>query len=100
MRNTYKKAVAPIYVVNIIFQAFVSLISPAAFMLLIAFLLDRYTSVGGWIYPLLITLGTVAGFFSMISFVLRAMTALEAIEKQNADKKSAKKGTNQNESAE
>lgn len=91
MRNTYKKAVAPLYVVNIIFQSFVSLISPAAFMLLIAFLLDRYTSVGSWIYAVLITVGTVAGFFSMISFVLRAMTALEAIEKHNAEDSSAKK---------
>jgi F0F1-type ATP synthase assembly protein I len=93
MKNTYAKVLTPVYVVNIIFQSFISLISPAAVMLLIAFLLDRYTSVGSWIYAVLITVGIVCGFFSMISFVLKAMSALEAIEKQNAEKIGKKEQT-------
>ena len=86
MKNTYNKVLTPVYIVNIIFQSFISLISPAAVMLLIAFLLDKYTSVGGWIYAPLVTVGIICGFFSMISFIIRAMSALEAIEKQNAEK--------------
>ena len=96
MRNTYNKVLTPIYIVNIIFQSFISLISPAAIMLLTAFLLNRYTSLGGWIYAPLITIGIICGFFSMISFIIKAMSALEAIEKQNAEK-SAKKEQTKNE---
>ena len=96
MKNTYGKLLTPVYVINIIFQSFISLVSPAAIMLLTAFLLNKYASVGSWIYAVLITVGIVCGFFSMISFILKAMSALEAIEKQNAEK-SAKKEQTENE---
>ena len=85
MKSIYGRIISPLYIINIIFQAFISLISPAALMLLVAWLLDRHTSVGGWIYAVLITGGVITGFISMISFILRAMAALEAIEKQNKE---------------
>ena len=85
MKGGYGRCISPIYIINIIFQAFVSLISPAALMLLAAWLLDKYTDVGGWIYAVLITVGVITGFISMIKFVLRGMAALEAIENQNKE---------------
>ena len=86
----YGKIISPLYIINIVFQAFISLISPAAIMLLIAWLLDTRTSVGGWIYAVLITVGVITGFISMVNFILRGMAALEALEKQHnktSDKK-------------
>ena len=85
MKGGYGRFISPIYIINIVFQAFVSLISPAALMLLAAWLLDKYTDVGGWIYAVLITVGVITGFISMIKFVLRGMAALEAIENQNKE---------------
>ena len=85
MKGRYGRFLSPIYIMNIIFQAFLSLISPAAVMLFAALLLDKYTEVGGWIYAVLITVGVLMGFISMIKFVLRGMAALEAIEKQNKE---------------
>ncbi len=88
MRNTYKKIVSPLYVINIVIQSLVDLVVPIGVCFLIAWLLATYASLGGWIYAVLIPLGAITGFFSMISFILRASAALEAIEKQsekNAD---------------
>lgn len=70
--------------INIIFQAFISLISPAVLLFFVAWLLDRYTSVGGWIYAVCIIFGVICGFSSMISFIIKASRALEALEKQNS----------------
>lgn len=85
MKGGYGRIISPLYIINIVFQAFISLISPAALMLLLAWLLNKYTAVGGWIYAVLITVGVLTGFVSMINFVLRSMAALEALEKQNKE---------------
>lgn len=78
------RLITPLYVINIIFQAFISLISPAVLLFFVAWLLDRYTSVGGWIYAVCIIFGVICGFSSMISFIIKASRALEALEKQNS----------------
>lgn len=90
MKGAYGKIISPLYIINIVFQSFISLVSPAALMLLASWLLDKYTSVGGWIYAVLITLGVITGFVSMIRFIIRGMAALEALERQQ-EEKSAKK---------
>lgn len=82
----YRKFITPVYILNIVFQSLFSLLTPAGLAFLSAWLLDKYTSVGGWIYALLITLGVLVGFYSMINFILRAMAALDALEKQNREK--------------
>ena len=82
----YKKFITPVYVLNIIFQSVFDLLTPAGIAFLAAWLLDKYTEVGGWIYAALITPGILIGFFSMISFILRATAALAALEKQNKEK--------------
>jgi len=83
-RNKIKKIITPIYVINIIFQSLFSLISPIAVCFLAAWLLDRYTPVGSWIYVILIMLGVFSGLYSMVVFILRACRALESIENQNS----------------
>lgn len=82
----YKKFVTPVYILNIIFQSLFNLVTPAALMFFIARYLDSTTEVGGWIYAVLITAGVLFGFFMMISFIIKASAALEAIEKQNSEK--------------
>ncbi len=87
MKNSYRKLITPIYVINIVIQAIVSLLSPIAIMFLLAWLLATKLSVGGWIYVAAIMLGVFSGLYSMVVFVLNASRALEAIEKQNSQKK-------------
>ena len=89
---TYKKIITPLYVINIAFQSLISLVSPIAIMFLISWLLVKYTAVGTWIYALLIMIGVFSGLYSMVSFILSATRALEAIEKSSLqeDKKSNK----------
>ena len=87
----YKKFITPVYLLNIIFQSIFSLLTPAALMFLCAYLIDRNTEVGGWIYAVLIVLGIIIGLFSMISFILRAGAALEALEKQHAESEREKR---------
>ena len=82
----YRKFITPVYILNIVFQSVFNLLTPAGIAFLAAWLLDTYTEVGGWIYALLITVGVLAGFYSMIVFILRAMAALDALEKQNQEK--------------
>ena len=92
MKNSYKKIITPLYVINIAFQSLISLVSPIAIMFLISWLLVKYTAVGTWIYALLIMIGVFSGLYSMVSFILSATRALEAIEKSSLqeDKKSNK----------
>ena len=96
MKNSYQKILTPIYVFNIVFQAILSLVSPIAIMLLLAWLLVSKLSVGSWIYVVLIMLGVFAGLYSMVTFIIRACHALEAIEKQNKEKR-RKKALNESE---
>lgn len=84
----YRRFIGIMYVMNIVFQAIFTLITPAALCWLIGWLLVSYASLDKWIYAPLITVGILAGFVSMIKFVLSAMSAYERLEKQqNADKK-------------
>ena len=67
-------------------QSIVSLISPIAVAFLIAYLLEKYSAVGSWIYVPLMMVGLFSGLYSMVVFILRASRALEALEKQNSEK--------------
>ena len=91
MKNSYQKIITPVYVINIVVQAILSLLSPIAIMFFIAWLLVTKLSVGAWIYVVFIMLGVFSGLYSMVVFVLNAMRALDAIEKQNSDKKGGNK---------
>ncbi len=91
MKNGYSKFISPLYVINIIFQAIISLLSPIAVMLLFAYLLTEYASAGNWAYVVFIMLGVFSGLYSMVIFILRSSKALEAIERQHKEKEEDRK---------
>ena len=91
----YKKLVSALYIFNIISQAVITLIIPLALGFGVSWLLVTYLSCPRWIYAVLITLGALSGFYSMIKFVLSAMAALDRLEQErNASKNSNKTGNN------
>ena len=79
----YKKLVSTLYVLNIITQAILTLLSPPAFFFLIAWLLVTKISAPSWIYVVAIAGGVIVGLVSMVKFTLTASIALENLEKQN-----------------
>ena len=87
MKNSYHKLLTPLYVINIVLQAMISLISPIAVMFFFAWLLVTRLAVGSWIYVVFIMIGVFSGLYSMVVFILGAMRTLDAIEKQHSDKK-------------
>ena len=93
----YKRIVSALYVINIVFQALFTILVPIALGFGIAWLLVSKASVQSWIYAVLIPLGALCGFYSMIKFVLSAMSALDRMEKQASDEKTNKTGKNKNE---
>ena len=80
----YKKFVSALYLINIIAQAIFTLLTPAALMLLISWLLVTRLSLPEWLYAVFIPIGMIAGFISMIRFVISATDSLERIEKQRS----------------
>ena len=82
----YKKFVGALYVMNIVSQAAITLVSPAALMFLFAWLLVEKCSLPSWIYAIFITLGVLLGFVSMIKFVISASEGLERLERAGKGK--------------
>ena len=86
----YKKIVNSLYLINIIFQAFFSLLFPVGCALLLAWYMVEKKDVPSWIYVVLITSGVFIGLFSMVKFILSAMNALENLEKEQKAREKAK----------
>ena len=82
----YKRFVGAMYVINIIAQAIVTLLLPAALLFAIAWLFVAKCGAPEWLYAVMITLGIMSGFVSMIRFVIRASEGLERMENQRNSK--------------
>ena len=82
----YKRFVSAMYVMNIIAQAIFTLLIPAALMLAVAWLFVEKCGAPTWLYAVLIAVGIISGFVSMIRFVIRASEALERMENQRNKK--------------
>lgn len=93
----YKKLVSALYIFNIVSQAVITLVIPIAMGFGISWLTVSYISAPRWIYAVLITLGALTGFYSMIKFVLSAMNTLERLEKERKESKKTEKAGNNNE---
>lgn len=91
MKKSYQNLITPLYVINIVFQALITLLSPVAILFFFAWLLVTKLAVGSWIYVVFIMIGVFSGLYSMVVFIINASRALEAIEKQNSDKKEDKR---------
>ena len=95
--KVYKKLVSALYIFNIISQAVITLVIPIALGFGLSWLLVSYASAPGWIYAVLITLGALSGFYSMIKFVLSAMAAYERLEREQKNSKKSNNTGNNNE---
>ena len=94
----YKRFVNSLYVLNILFQAFFTLLVPVGLGALGAYILTTLAGVGGWIWAVLLILGVFSGLYSMIKYILTAMAALERLEKeQNSRATSQKAGKSDDE---
>ncbi len=87
--NSYMNALQAL---NIIIQSFFNLLTPIGLSLLGAWLLVEKAGFPGWIYAILIILGVVVGFYSMIRFLLSALAALEHLEKEQEQRRKKKNG--------
>lgn len=77
----YKKLVSALYVMNIVAQSVITLLTPAALAFLLAWLLVDKCSLPRWIYAPFIVVGIIAGFISMIKFAISASEGLERLER-------------------
>ena len=80
----YRNLVGALYVINIVVQCIITLLVPAGIGFLIAFFAVR-EGAPGWLYAVLVPVGIISGFISMIKFAINASEALERLEKQRQD---------------
>ena len=78
------------YVLNIVFQAFFTLIMPAGLGFLASWLLVRFAGAPGWIYAPFLTVGILLGLYSMVKFVIVAMSGYERLERERNESRAAK----------
>ena len=87
----YKKLVSALYVLNIVAQAIVTLLIPAGLMFLVGLFFVSSCGAPAWLYAVLIPIGVIAGFISMIRFVISASEGVERLEKQGRKNNNEKK---------
>ena len=85
-KSSYTGFFNALYVLNIAWQAIVSLAVPIGLGVLASYLLVRYAKVPDWIYAPLTVLGAFSGIYSMIKFILSAMAGLERLEREQSTK--------------
>ena len=87
----YRRFVNSLYVLNILFQAIFTLLTPVGLGALVAYILTEFADVGGWIWALLLVLGVLTGLYSMIKYILAAMDGLDRLEKEQAERIASQK---------
>lgn len=92
-----RKFITPLYIFNMIVQSIINLAAPIALMFFFAYLLVSYASTPTFIYVIFILLGVFSGLFSMVSFLIKASKALEALEKQHEEKELSEKARSNDE---
>lgn len=87
----YRRFFNAMYLFNIVIQAIISLLAPIAVGILIAWLLCEKAGVDSWIYVVFIILGVMSGLVSMVRFTLSSMSAMQRLEKEQADRDNERK---------
>ena len=82
----YKGFVSASYVFNIVMQSLFTLLTPAALGFSVCWLFINKVGAPSWIYAIVIPLGIIIGFISMIKFAISASESLERLEKERNDK--------------
>ena len=70
------------YAMNIILQAFWSLLFPIGGGVLLGWLLVEKVGIANYVFVILILLGVFTGMISMIRFLISALAGLERLEKE------------------
>ena len=81
----YKKFISAFQMLNILLQSIYSLGFPIGVGALASFLLVKYAHAPQWIWAILLVIGTFAGLFSMIKYILSATKNIERIEKERKE---------------
>ena len=90
----HKKLFNALYVINILAQALFTLVFSAAVFGGISWLAVKYLSAPGWIYVPAIVVGVLLGFYSMVKFILSAMSGLERLEAEQKKKEESNRKEN------
>ena len=88
--NMYKKFISAFQMLNILLQSIYSLGLPIGVGALGSFLLVKYAHAPKWIWAVLLVIGTFAGLFSMVKYILSATKNIERIEKQRRESEAEK----------
>ena len=91
----HKRFFGFMYGLNIISQAVFSLLTPAALLFAICWLLVSKCGAPEWLYAIFITVGVLIGLISMVRFAITASENLERLEKSKVN--NTKTGKNANE---
>ena len=81
-----KRFMNAMYAMNIILQAFWSLLFPIGAGVFLGWLLTEKAGLGDFVFVILILLGVFAGLISMVRFLISALAGLERLEKEQRNK--------------
>ena len=81
----HKKIFDALSLLNLIGQALYTLALPIALGAVISYLLCRFASAPGWIWAILLTLGTLMGLYSMVKFIIVYAGGMDRLNKQRAE---------------
>ena len=79
------------YALNIILQAFWTLLLPIGAAVLFGWLLTEKGGLGSHVFVILIVIGVLLGLISMIRFLISALAGLERLEREQKNKNNIKK---------
>ncbi len=75
------------YALNMIVQAFWTLLMPIGIGVFLGWLFTEKWSFGNYIFVIFILLGVAVGLFSMLKFLISALAGLERLENEQKNKK-------------
>ena len=81
-----KRFMNTMYAMNIILQAFWSLLFPIGGGILLGWLLTEKCGMESYIFIILILLGVFTGLVSMVRFLISALAGLERLEREQQNK--------------
>lgn len=90
-----KKLFNSLYLLNIVFQAIFTLLTPIGLGVIVSYLLTSYAGAPKWVWAPILILGVFSGLFTMVKFILSATAALERLEKQQETNSRQKKEKNE-----
>ena len=81
-----KRFMNTMYAMNIILQAFWSVLFPVGLGVFFGWLLTEKAGLGNYVFVILILLGVFVGLISMVRFLISALAGLERLEKEQKEK--------------